>query len=99
MSKVSWSESDDKPGRVEDQPEAPAGQVADDSYVTGKEGGAGPVPVIGDDDPVEDPVQPTKADSDEALGMYSARRNTEASNMEPVEWTRQADPRTLIRTR
>ncbi|EGU83492.1 hypothetical protein IWW34DRAFT_638377 [Fusarium oxysporum f. sp. albedinis] len=68
MSQVSWSKSDDKPGRVEDQPEAPAGQVTDDSYVTGKERDAGPVPVIGDDDPVEAPVQPTKSDSDEALG-------------------------------
>ncbi|RBA11000.1 hypothetical protein FPRO05_14317 [Fusarium proliferatum] len=67
MSQVSWPKSDDKPGRVEDQPEAPAGQVTDDSYVTGKERDAGPVPVIGDDDPVEAPVQPTKSDSDEAL--------------------------------
>ncbi|KAG6989386.1 hypothetical protein FocnCong_v021076 [Fusarium oxysporum f. sp. conglutinans] len=80
MSQVSWSKSDDKPGRVEDQPEAPAGQVTDDSYVTGKERDAGPVPVIGDDDPVEAPVQPTKSDSDEALER-DEREATDKSNI------------------
>ncbi|KAI8404264.1 hypothetical protein FOFC_15759 [Fusarium oxysporum] len=85
MSQVSWSKSDDKPGRVEDQPEAPAGQVTDDSYVTGKERDAGPVPVIGDDDPVEAPVQPTKSDSDEALGRLTPALQSERDEREATD--------------
>jgi hypothetical protein len=46
--------------------EAPPGQVSDPSYKTGK--GEGPVPVVDDDAPVEDPMTLGKADTDKQLG-------------------------------
>ncbi|KAI1300594.1 hypothetical protein F5Y03DRAFT_397071 [Xylaria venustula] len=68
MSKSSWSETDDRRGVPEDIREAPTGQVNDDSYVT--EGrNAQPVPVVGDEASIEDPVRPEKADSDEQLSI------------------------------
>jgi hypothetical protein len=45
--------------------EAPPGQVNDPSYKTG---GTEAVPVVDDDAPVEDPMQPARADSDKQLG-------------------------------
>ncbi|KAI0970655.1 hypothetical protein F4678DRAFT_462356 [Xylaria arbuscula] len=68
MSKSSWSETDDRHGVPEDIREAPPGQVSDDSYVT-KGRNAEPVPVVGDEASIEDPVRPEKADSDEQLNI------------------------------
>ncbi|KAJ4399457.1 hypothetical protein N0V85_006013 [Neurospora sp. IMI 360204] len=68
MSKVAHAYADDKPGA--DLPrDAPDGQVNDPSYKTK---GTEAVPVIDDDAPVEDPVRPEEADSDDQLAKDEA---------------------------
>lgn len=63
MSKVAHAYTDDKPG--EDIPKGvPEGQVNDPSYKTSKDEA---IPVIDDDDAVEDPIRPGAADSDKQL--------------------------------
>ena len=64
MSKAGHAYTDDKPGA--DLPrDAPEGQVNDPSYKTSKNEA---VPVIDDDEPVEDPIAAGDADSDKQLG-------------------------------
>jgi hypothetical protein len=46
-----------------------SGHVPDDSYSRGVQQGE-PVPVQSDRAPVEDPVQPSGANTDDNLGMY-----------------------------
>ncbi len=65
MSKTAHHYKDDKPG-AELPSEAPTGQVSDSSYKTDKNE---PVPVVGDDDQIEDPMKLGNADSDKQLGM------------------------------
>ena len=48
--------------------DAPSGDVADPSYTSRTGQKTGPVPVQDDNAPVEDPIDPMSADSDEALG-------------------------------
>jgi hypothetical protein len=66
MSKVAHAYTDDKEGAVLPR-EAPDGQVNDSSYMTKKNE---PIPVQDDSAPVEDPIRPEKADSDEQLGKH-----------------------------
>lgn len=47
--------------------EAPSSDVKDDSYVSRT--GQNQIPVQSDNKPVEDPINPATADSDETLGM------------------------------
>jgi hypothetical protein len=68
MSKVAWAYTDERDDRVPQEPQAPEGQVQDDSYVTKKNE---PIPVTGDDENIEDPVYPKNADSNKQLGMLS----------------------------
>ncbi|KAH7012500.1 uncharacterized protein B0I36DRAFT_398894 [Microdochium trichocladiopsis] len=66
MSRVAHAYTDDKEGAAL-PPEAPDGQVSDSSYSTGK---SEPIPVQDDTAPVEDPIRPEKANSDEQLGKH-----------------------------
>jgi hypothetical protein len=66
MSKVAHAYTDDKPSTPLPA-DAPEGQVDDPSYKTGKNEA---VPVIDDNEPVEDPMRPGQADSDKQLGMF-----------------------------
>jgi hypothetical protein len=66
MSKNAWAYTDEKDDRVPEVPEAPEGQVQDDSYVTKTNE---PIPVTGDNANIADPVKPKNADSDKQLGM------------------------------
>jgi hypothetical protein len=62
--------TDDKLG-AEPLPEgAPTGQVNDPSYKS-RRGDRGPIAVIDDDAPVEDPIRASEADSDKQLGTTS----------------------------
>ncbi len=64
MSKVAHAYADDKAGA--DLPKgAPEGQVDDSSYKTGRNEA---IPVVGDNERVEDPIRPGAADSDKQLG-------------------------------
>jgi hypothetical protein len=69
MSKSSYRETDDRRGEPEDIPEAPTGQVNDDSYVTEGSNKREPIDVVSDEADIEDPVRPEDADSDQQLGM------------------------------
>lgn len=66
MSKVANAYADDKEG-AELPKGAPPGQVSDSSYKTRMNE---PVPVMGDNAPVEDPMRPGEADSDRQLGEF-----------------------------
>ncbi|KAI9693575.1 MAG: hypothetical protein M1820_009141 [Bogoriella megaspora] len=61
--------ADDQYEQVNDQisGDAPAGDSKDPDYISRTGQKTGPVPVQSDDAPVEDPIDPQKADSDEAL--------------------------------
>lgn len=48
--------------------DVPTGEVADNDYAS-RSGQSGPIPVQKDSAPVEDPIDPVKADTDEQLGM------------------------------
>ncbi|KAL9096608.1 MAG: hypothetical protein Q9165_001095 [Trypethelium subeluteriae] len=63
--------ADDQYEQVNDQVsgDVPSGDVTDAGYVSRTGQKTGPVPVASDNDPVEDPIDPTKADSDEALAQ------------------------------
>ena len=64
MSKVPWVQTDES--AVKGDSTAPEGQVQDKSYTTSTQ--SQPIPVQGDDKPVEDPIDERKADSDAQLG-------------------------------
>jgi len=64
MSKVAHAYTDHKSGD-ELPKEAPEGQVNDSSYKTSKDEA---IPVIDDNEAVEDPIRPEEADSDKQLG-------------------------------
>lgn len=68
MSKSSYPQTDDRP--LADDPDAPTGDVdLRKRYTTG----AGEqIPVLGDTQPVEDPVQPEMDDADEQIRMSHA---------------------------
>ena len=53
--------------------EVPTGDVADNSYVSRT--GQNQIPVQSDNKPIEDPIDPDTADSDETLGMSMRLRN------------------------
>ncbi|KAI0888317.1 uncharacterized protein GGS22DRAFT_95996 [Annulohypoxylon maeteangense] len=88
MSKNTYNQPDTKrPGDL--STEAPSGQVYDQSYTTkGPRDGA--IPVIADDEQVEDPINPKDADSDKLL----ARDDAEAIDQKNVlkERTRGKQP-------
>jgi hypothetical protein len=65
MSQNSWPQTDDvgSPNVSNDTPEA---QVQDSSYAT--KDLDEPIPVLKDDDAIEDPVRPQDADSEKTLG-------------------------------
>ncbi|KAI2627060.1 hypothetical protein GGS26DRAFT_562565 [Hypomontagnella submonticulosa] len=65
MSKTAFHQTDDKASGVLPD-EAPEGQVSDSSYATGPNEDAG-IPVLKDDDNVEDPISAKSADSDRQL--------------------------------
>lgn len=46
--------------------DVPSGDVKIDDYVESK----GPVPVVSDDAPINDPIDPKTADTNAQLGMY-----------------------------
>lgn len=50
--------------------DVPAGDAADNDYVN-RPGQSGPVPVQKDDAPIDDPIDPDTADSDETLSMLN----------------------------
>ena len=52
--------------------DVPAGDAQDNDYKSRT--GQYQIPVQGDDKPVEDPIDPATADSDETLGMVSNTR-------------------------
>jgi hypothetical protein len=66
MSKTGFRYADSKEGAPIPK-EAPSGIVDDSSYKTK---GTESVPVVDDNAPVEDPIDPKTADSDEQLGVY-----------------------------
>lgn len=67
MSKSSYAETDDKVLR--DDPNAPRGEV--DFHKRYTTGARDPVPVMGDNKPVEDPVEPDIGDTDAQIRMRS----------------------------
>ncbi|EON64891.1 hypothetical protein W97_04125 [Coniosporium apollinis CBS 100218] len=48
--------------------DVPTGEVADNDYAS-RSGQSGPIPVQKDSAPVEDPIDPAKADTDEQLAQ------------------------------
>lgn len=50
--------------------EAPTGKVADDSYVSRSGHKDEEIPVMSDEAKVEDPIDESKADTDEQLGKH-----------------------------
>ncbi|OWT42598.1 hypothetical protein VFPPC_18266 [Pochonia chlamydosporia 170] len=66
MSKTSHAQTDDKTIQDDLDTNAPEGLVQDDSYTTSN-GKREPIPVQGDDTPVEDPVNAADGDSDKQL--------------------------------
>jgi hypothetical protein len=66
MSKNSWPQSDETES-LKPSNDAPEGQVTDNSYATEKVE-KDTIPVLKDDEPVEDPIDSKTADSDKALG-------------------------------
>merc|ERR1712176_1401958 len=87
MSKASWAQTDDKMSATADL-DAPAGQIDDKSYATGSQ--REPIPVLGDDEPVEDPVDESKADSDQQLERDDHEAIDKSNIMQ--ERTRGAEP-------
>ncbi|RYP51789.1 hypothetical protein DL768_002936 [Monosporascus sp. mg162] len=69
MSKVAYHQSDDKERTTTGVrgDEVPEGQVQDDSFVLGADKKGEPVPVVGDNAKVEDPIDARQADSDRQL--------------------------------
>ncbi|RYP42570.1 hypothetical protein DL767_000094 [Monosporascus sp. MG133] len=69
MSKVAYHQSDDKERTTTGVRgnEVPEGQVQDDSFVLGADKKGEPVPVVGDNAKVEDPIDAREADSDRQL--------------------------------
>ena len=63
MSKSSYAETDDK--TLQDVPDAPRGEV--DLHKRYTTGARDPVPVMGDEKPVEDPVEPGMGDTDRQI--------------------------------
>jgi len=90
MSKSSYSQTDDKISQDDLDTKVPEGRVQDDSYVTGN-GKNEPIPVQGDDAPVEDPINAATADSDKQLGQDD-KEAIDKSNI-IKERTRGAEPR------
>ncbi|XDG06128.1 hypothetical protein ABKA04_005743 [Annulohypoxylon sp. FPYF3050] len=71
MSKNAYNQVDDK-SSGELPREAPTGQVYDGSYTTkGRNDGAG-IPVLKDDERIEDPINTQNADSDQQLAHDDA---------------------------
>ena len=70
MSKTSHAQTDDKTIQDDLDTNAPECLVQDDSYTTSN-GKREPIPVQGDDTPVEHPVIAADADSDKQLGRLS----------------------------
>ncbi|KAI0490018.1 hypothetical protein F4859DRAFT_509595 [Xylaria cf. heliscus] len=66
MSKYSNYQVDDRQGNPEDIPEAPTGEVNDDSYIR-RRGDDGPIDVVKDDAKIEDPVPSQGTNSDRQL--------------------------------
>ncbi len=65
MSKNAYFESDDEPG-AELPRGAPEGQPVENAYAS-RTGDTNPVPVLKDEEPVEDPMDAEMADSDQQL--------------------------------
>ncbi|KAI1458732.1 hypothetical protein F4805DRAFT_474031 [Annulohypoxylon moriforme] len=88
MSKNAYNQIDDK-STGDFSSEAPSGQVYDESYTTKGQNDGG-IPVIKDDERVEDPINPKDADSDQQL----ARDDAEAIDQKNVlkERTRGKQP-------
>ncbi|KAG7112729.1 hypothetical protein HYQ45_017134 [Verticillium longisporum] len=88
MSKSSWLQTDEA-GSPHLSIDAPESQVRDGSYAT-EDSKKDPVPVLKDDDTVEDPINPKTADSDKALEQ-DEKEATDKSNI-IMDWTRHAKP-------
>ncbi|KAM9874811.1 hypothetical protein VDGL01_11132 [Verticillium dahliae] len=88
MSKNSWPQTDEvgPPLSVD----APESQVQDSSYVP-EDSKKGPVPVLKDDDTVEDPINPKTADSEKALEQDEKEALDKSSIMK--DRTRHAKPK------
>lgn len=56
--------------------DVPAGEVMDNDYISRTGQKQAPIPVQSDSDNVEDPIDGAKADTDEALGMFSRLTQT-----------------------
>ncbi|RYO95420.1 hypothetical protein DL764_007695 [Monosporascus ibericus] len=69
MSKVAYHQSDDRERTTTGVrgDEVPEGQVQDESFVLGADKKGEPVPVVGDNAKVEDPIDTKQADSDRQL--------------------------------
>ena len=76
--------ADDQYEQINDQVsgEAPSGDVADDGYTSRTGQKTGPVPVQNDAAPVENPINPDTADSDEALGTLIFLSHSKSTNSE-----------------
>jgi hypothetical protein len=68
MSKTAWVQTDERAAKGDT--DAPEGQVQDKSYTTSTQ--REPIPVQADDEPVEDPIDERKADSDSQLGTLTS---------------------------
>ncbi|KAI0829164.1 hypothetical protein F5Y06DRAFT_308294 [Hypoxylon sp. FL0890] len=90
MSKSAYHQADDKPSAELPQ-DAPEGQVSDESYAAEARKDNASIPVLKDDDDVEDPIDPNQADSDKQL----ERDEAEAIDKKNVlkERTRGEQPR------
>ncbi|AEO68669.1 bce728d1-ffa4-4b48-b5b8-b96eab7526a2 [Thermothielavioides terrestris] len=86
MSQAAPYQRDEKLG-AQLPPEAPEGQVSDPSYKTGKDE---PVPVVGDEEPVAEPMKPGQADTDKQLEQDEREAIDKGNIMK--ERTRHAKP-------
>ncbi|KAL7622212.1 hypothetical protein AAE478_007715 [Parahypoxylon ruwenzoriense] len=66
MPKNAYHQTDDKPSAALSS-DAPEGQVYDESYAAEARKDDAGIPVLKDDDAIEDPIKPSQADSDEQL--------------------------------
>ncbi|OTA91904.1 hypothetical protein M434DRAFT_388143 [Hypoxylon sp. CO27-5] len=90
MSKSAYHQVDDEPS-AELPRDAPEGQVCDESYAAEARKDNAGIPVLKDDDNVEDPINPNEAGSDKQLERDEAEAIDKTNVLK--ERTRGADPR------
>ncbi|OTA59747.1 hypothetical protein K449DRAFT_436006 [Hypoxylon sp. EC38] len=89
MSKSAYRQADDKPS-AELLRDAPEGQVSDESYAAEARKDNAGIPVLKDDDNVEDPINPKEADSNKQLERDEAEAIDKTNVLK--ERTRGANP-------